>query len=281
MACTLLSIKSLSYIFHACVVLALAATREDLEWFCASLLFSVSVVVFFSFVFVFVWRKLPVFIYSMSVVLTLATWQLKYAGAADAWTPVIDAPVIDAGTAVQRVRHAPWTTQMRWNRFSEAAKKKAFEKLMKDRGRWIQLADKLANANAATAKPSIDVNIGLLSDAFTLIDRYFLGKWQHLWDQEPRGSHYRSVEKTVSTQVKYLHRSRHTEVIIGRLRLGKCYLNAYLHQIGKHQDGLCNHCNEPETIFHFLTECSHSSTCLAVWLNILCNTLLWRCVYIS
>ena len=29
-----------------------------------------------------------------------------------------------------------------------------------------------------------------------------------------RGSHYRSVEKTVSTQVKYLHPSRYTEVII-------------------------------------------------------------------
>ena len=57
-----------------------------------------------------------------------------------------------------------------------------------------ELADKLANA--ATAKPSIDVNIGLeLSEAYTLIDRYILGKWQHLWEQEPRGSHYRSVEK--------------------------------------------------------------------------------------
>ena len=73
-----------------------------------------------------------------------------------------------------------------------------------------------------------------------------------------------SGKKTISTQVKYLHPSRHTEVIIDRLRLGKCYLNAYLQQIGKHQDGLCNHCNKPETVSHFLTECSHSPTCLAV-----------------
>ena len=70
--------------------------------------------------------------------------------------------------------------------------------------------------------------------------------------------------KKVSTQVKYIHPSRHTAVIIGRLRLGKRYLNAYLHQIGKHQDGLCNHCNKLETVSHFLTECSHSPTCLAV-----------------
>jgi len=38
------------------------------------------------------------------------------------------------------------------------------------------------------------------------------------------------------------------------LRLGKCCLNAYLHQIGKHQDGLCHYCAKPETITHFLTE---------------------------
>ena len=34
------------------------------------------------------------------------------AGTADAWTPVIDALVTDAGTAVQRIRHATWTTSM-------------------------------------------------------------------------------------------------------------------------------------------------------------------------
>jgi len=74
-----------------------------------------------------------------------------------------------------------------------------------------ELADKLANA--ATAEPSIDINIGLeLSEAYTLIDRYILGKWQ----------------------------------------------------IEKRQDGLCNHCNKSETVSHFLTECSHSPTCLAV-----------------
>ena len=79
-----------------------------------------------------------------------------------------------------------------------------------------------------------------------------LTKWQHLWDQDTKGSHYKSIVKTVSTKIKYLHPSRHTEVTITRLRLGKCRLNAYLHQIGKHQDGLCQHCNKPETITHFL-----------------------------
>jgi len=93
-----------------------------------------------------------------------------------------------------------------------------------------ELADKLANA--ATAKPSIDVNIGLeLSEAYTLIDRFdtFLASGNICGIRKPEGRTTGQWKKTVSTQVKYLHPSRHTEVIIGRLRLGKCYLNAYLH----------------------------------------------------
>jgi len=121
-----------------------------------------------------------------------------------------------------------------------------------------ELADSLANT--ATAKPDIDVNIGLeLSEA-----RHIVTKWQHFWNHETTGSHYRSLEKTVSTKVKYLHPSRHTEVIITKLRLGKCCINAYLHQIDKHQDGLCQHCYKPETVTHFLTECCNNATCSAV-----------------
>jgi len=46
--------------------------------------------------------------------------------------------------------------------------------------------------------------------------------------------------------------------------LGKYRLNAYLHQIGKHADGLCQSCCKPETVSHFLTECPHNETCSAV-----------------
>jgi len=58
--------------------------------------------------------------------------------------------------------------------------------------------------------------------------------------------------------------SRHQEVAITRLRLGKCQLNAYLRQIGKHPDGLCIACSKPETISHFLIECPNNVVCSAV-----------------
>ena len=124
-------------------------------------------------------------------------------------------------------------------------------------------ADRLANS--AVLKTTIDVDVGLeLSEAYSLVDRYIIDKWQISWDNESTGSHYRAIEKTVSTKLKYLHHSRHTDVVITRLRLGKCGLNAYLHQIGKHPDGLCHSCNKSETVSHFLIECPHSATCSAV-----------------
>jgi len=57
------------------------------------------------------------------------------------------------------------------------------------------------------------------------------------------------------------HWGHHNQVPSRQMQV-KCL--PYLHQIGKHQDGLCQHCNKPDTITHFLTECRHSATCLAV-----------------
>ena len=48
-------------------------------------------------------------------------------------------------------------------------------------------------------------------------------------------------------------------------------LNAHLHQIGKHPNGLCHSCNKPETVSHFLSECPHIETCSVVLAT--CNSL--------
>jgi len=94
-------------------------------------------------------------------------------------------------------------------------------------------ADRLANL--ATAKCTTDLDIGLeLSEAYSLVDNYIRNKWQIIWDNVNTGSYYRSIVKFVSTKVKYLNMSQHQEVVTTRLQLGKCQLNAYLHQTGKH-----------------------------------------------
>jgi len=52
--------------------------------------------------------------------------------------------------------------------------------------------------------------------------------------------------------------SPHQVVVITRPRLGKFQLNAYLHQIAKHADGLCVTCKKTETVSHFLIECPNN-----------------------
>ncbi len=45
------------------------------------------------------------------------------------------------------------------------------------------------------------------------------------------------------------------QVIINRLRIGHCKLNKSLHVMGKHPTGLCDKCQEEETIKHIFISC--------------------------
>ena len=40
-----------------------------------------------------------------------------------------------------------------------------------------------------------------------------------------------------------------------KLRTEFINLNHYLHNINYHSDGMCDHCNTPETVAHFLIDC--------------------------
>ena len=42
---------------------------------------------------------------------------------------------------------------------------------------------------------------------------------------------------------------------IMKLRSEYVNLNHYLHHINYHADGMCDHCNVPETVTHFLMDC--------------------------
>ena len=127
-----------------------------------------------------------------------------------------------------------------------------------------ETADNLANR--ATQNTEIDLDIGLeLAEAYALVENYTLQKWQNMWTNGTTGSHYRQIQKTVSKKVKYENVSRYIEVVITRLKFGKCRLNYYLHQIKKHLDGLCEICKKkPETVIHFLLECPTGDTCSSV-----------------
>ena len=72
------------------------------------------------------------------------------------------------------------------------------------------------------------------------------------------GAAYRALEPLVSGRIKFTDKSRKKEIKITRLRLGKCKLNKYMHEIKAHPDGLCASCQVPQSIEHILLDCTAS-----------------------
>jgi len=92
------------------------------------------------------------------------------------------------------------------------------------------------------------------------IDKHVLRSWQEKWSTCNTGRHNYKIEPKVSYLSKYREtHCRQKEIQISRLRLGKCRLNHYLYKMGCHETGLCNTCKIPETIDHYLLNCSESN----------------------
>jgi len=118
-----------------------------------------------------------------------------------------------------------------------------------------EMADKLAKE--ATERESIEMDIGLETNETTpMIIDYVDRIWQNEWTNSKVGKICREIQPTVSRNIKYSNTHRATEVLITRIRLGRCRLNYWLHQIRGHTDGLCEHCLIPETIQHYLINCT-------------------------
>jgi exonuclease III/ribonuclease HI len=121
-----------------------------------------------------------------------------------------------------------------------------------------EAVDKLAKS--ALHHPQIDLEIRLEKEEMTgIVQNYIDNKWQEDYGKLPGSSHYKSITPFVNRKIKYTNKCRKKEVLITRLRLGKCKLNWYLHEIHAHPDGLCFGCKTPETIKHYLLECPNSA----------------------
>ena len=92
-----------------------------------------------------------------------------------------------------------------------------------------------------------------------------------MWNGSETGAFYRNIVPIVSNKIKYCNKNRSIEKSVTRLRLSKCRLNQWLHQINRHSDGLCQTCRTPETVEHFLLACRESN--LHVTLRALCRQL--------
>jgi ribonuclease HI len=117
-----------------------------------------------------------------------------------------------------------------------------------------EIADQLAKSAATSHEVELQVPAEI-KDEYSRIETFILDEWQALYNSSISGANYRMLEPTVSSKGKLVEKNRKKETVISRLRLGKCRLNAYLHEIHRHPDGLCELCQEAETIEHLLLRC--------------------------
>ena len=109
------------------------------------------------------------------------------------------------------------------------------------------------SAKSAITHPQIDVAMTLnKTEIKSLIKNQFKSMWQSRWDKD--SSFLRSIHKSVSKTHDYNLAHRKYEILLFRMRSGNIGLNTNLQKIGKHESGLCDLCDQPETIQHYLLE---------------------------
>ena len=107
------------------------------------------------------------------------------------------------------------------------------------------------------------------TDYYPVIDNILKTKWQEEWSVVTHNK-LRKVKSTVSQWSTALHRNRHWEVILARLRLGHTrYTHSFLME--KKPPPQCPVCNTQITVEHFMVECPKYKTKRNIYFNSLCR----------
>ena len=84
-------------------------------------------------------------------------------------------------------------------------------------------------------------------------------KYQIIWERQynlnNKGQFFKLIEPDVKNIQIINLQNKHMETIIYRLKTGHNRLNMHLHKLGLHDSGLCDFCEEPETVKHYLLDC--------------------------
>ena len=106
-------------------------------------------------------------------------------------------------------------------------------------------------------EPTIDLTTQhQLRDSYHDTDRKTLELWQTRWNADTKARHCHNIQPEVNRRIKFVDRSnRAKESLLTRLRLGRCALKHYLHQMKIGDDGKCTRCQVEETVEHWLMEC--------------------------
>ena len=101
------------------------------------------------------------------------------------------------------------------------------------------------------------------SEAKSYISSAICKEWQALWDNSHSGRHLYKIQREVNRSRYSVMDNRRKEVVWTRLRLGHTRLHSTLHKIGRHPTGLCDYCQEQETVEHVILYCRRVAITMA------------------
>lgn len=118
-----------------------------------------------------------------------------------------------------------------------------------------EIVDKLAKEGSL--KESIDVRVPSTKEELTKhMKSHYKEIWQYEWEISEKGRDLFNIQENVGKHIKVQGYSRKEMILLHQIRLGKCRLNYYLYVIKQHENGMCDICNVPETIEHYLSNCT-------------------------
>ena len=115
-------------------------------------------------------------------------------------------------------------------------------------------SDQLARKAAVSSNTTSESRPLSKSETKTLLYEYCCSSWNIEYQANEKGSAYKTLFPSVHVG-SVPATSRKHETILFRLRSGHCRLRAHLYKIGCSDSSLCETCNSPETVTHFLLQC--------------------------
>jgi ribonuclease HI len=128
--------------------------------------------------------------------------------------------------------------------------------------RGNEIADRGANEGHTTDRSTLyDLTD---SEYVSILKKKFNYFWDHDWkfttDLNLKGMFLRGIRDHVGGHHLPQFRSRRTEIVLNRMRMGHVGVNAYLHRFHMDDTGMCPNagCNLQETIEHYMLHCPSS-----------------------
>ena len=98
-----------------------------------------------------------------------------------------------------------------------------------------------------------------------ITQHFILTEWNSLWQSSKTGRILFGLKPNIPLTWKFNCHRRHDQSILDQVRMDCVLLNSRKFRFNLHEDGLCSHCQVPEDLTHFISDCrSKDSAAVAI-----------------